>query len=307
MELQEIAAGPGGEHLAPGGLIEHRGDQPVVVELDAQVLILEVARSGLDRRSVGIGPGGHQVVDPVPARRARSPGTGRGRRRAAGSARWRRPGHEPRVSSAGTSASTRPVRAWESEFHTTTGWWRPPRVGPTGQLGQGAIGDALGLTDDLGVVTSGVLVHPVDARSGDDVVELVEEQRAPGRLELLGGVGAPGQARPTARRRAGPARRGGCPAWWRPGWCRCRGGTRGRARPTQTAGSTMLASAWSKKARAPSMVSRGMPSSRPGAGPTRASRRWGRHHRRRSRRGTATGRSARGPGSSPRCGGARRR
>ena len=165
MELQEIAAGPGGEHLAPGRPIEHRGDQPVVVDLDAEVLILEVARSSLDRRSVGVGLGGHQVVDPEPAGRHGGPEQGAAVRkpldRPGGAARVTsrvQPGRHLRRDQAGAEVGERVPH--HDRMVAAAG------VGPTGQLGQGTLGDALGLTDDLGVVTSGVLVHPVDARSG---------------------------------------------------------------------------------------------------------------------------------------------
>ena len=63
-------------------------------------------------------------------------------------------------------------------------------------------------------------------------------------LELVvrvGGAGADGaRSSPTARPRAAGARCGGCPASCGPAWCRCRGGTPGTARPTQTGGVGVL-------------------------------------------------------------------
>jgi hypothetical protein len=70
MQLESIAPGSGGEDLAPGGLVGDRHQQAPVVELDAQVLVLEgVGRGGdpADRcRLAGrqridlVATGGHQ-------------------------------------------------------------------------------------------------------------------------------------------------------------------------------------------------------------------------------------------------------
>ena len=128
--------------------------------------------------------------------------------------------------------------------------------------GPGIVGDdVLAGAQDPGVGAGGVVVDPVDPRSGDDVVELVEEEELPQPLDLGGGV--PGPAAPestTAPHPAGRTRPGGSRAWWRLGWCRCPGAAPGRARPPTRRGRAISASAALKKARGPSMVSRGRPS-----------------------------------------------
>ena len=239
----------------------------------------------VDRRSVGVGPGRPPGRRPGTRRAARWPGTGRGRRQS----RWIGPVDAARVTSRGRARpAPRPrpgsVRRWESELNTTIGWSAAAGVdGPTGELGQGTVGRcARPRPMTSGVVTCGVLVDPVDARSGDDVVELVEEQRA-SRAASSGSAGIVGprarEAHSSASRRANSARRlsrlvarlGGVGA--------AVGLEVELARPRRR-GPRCSASASVKKARAPSMVSRGMPSSRPGAGPTRASHRSG-HPRRR--------------------------
>ena len=87
----------------------------------------------------------------------------------------------------------------------------------------------------LGQVPLRPRVHLADRGAGQDVVEVVEQERLPGLVE-------PGRLarhrRAAARRRAAPARRGGSRAWSAPGSCRCRGGTRSRARPRPPASPT---------------------------------------------------------------------
>ena len=59
-----------------------------------------------------------------------------------------------------------------------------------GDLLEGAGGNAQRGERNLREVALRLLVHPVDARTGKDVVELIEQQRLPQDVQLAGGVGA---------------------------------------------------------------------------------------------------------------------
>src|SRR5438105_10818728 len=57
-------------------------------------------------------------------------------------------------------------------------------------------GDVLGAGNDLPQIVHVVFVNPVDARTGKDVVELVQQRRLPHRFELASGVLVAGSYRP---------------------------------------------------------------------------------------------------------------
>ena len=72
-------------------------------------------------------------------------------------------------------------------------------VTDTGHGGLGGGDDASGGLDHRLELTLGVLVHPVDARAGQDVVELVDEEALPGRLQDPGRVISTHRHRPYLR------------------------------------------------------------------------------------------------------------
>src|SRR5947209_5203303 len=67
------------------------------------------------------------------------------------------------------------------------------------ELGHRTTGDAPGDALYLGVRACRVLVDPVDAGAGDDVVELLEQQQLPGPLHVCAVVSAGRQRSPELR------------------------------------------------------------------------------------------------------------
>ena len=92
--------------------------------------------------------------------------------------------------------------------------------------------------DRLRSLAMGVLVDLGDRGAGQDVVELVEEERLPGGLELVARIGEAVRASREGGEGLGFEQAVLAGAVERldlaPGWSACRGGTPGRARPTQT-------------------------------------------------------------------------
>ncbi len=67
MELEEVAPRSGCQDLASGRLVEDRRQQPLFVELDAEVVVLEGPGVGCDHLG-DVGIGGDEVVDLITAR-----------------------------------------------------------------------------------------------------------------------------------------------------------------------------------------------------------------------------------------------
>ena len=87
----------------------------------------------------------------------------------------------------------------------------PATVPRADQDGLGFGGHPVGHSEHLGVVAAGVVVDPLDAGTGQDVVELLEEQQLPGLVQQLPAIEAR-LRRTTSRPPAAPPRPAGWPA-----------------------------------------------------------------------------------------------
>ena len=186
VQLKHVGAGSGCEHLAVVLFVEDRSEQTGVVPADAQQLVLEPAVG--DRhfgRGASSGPGRPEVDRRVPARRHRDgdqlgPVVSVDLHELVAVARRRVEHDDARPIERGDPLGDCPLRGVD-------------------EIGRERL--------DPGVVAQAVLVRPVDARAGDDVVELVEQQHLPGLVERRGRIPAPVAARRRGRPQLGRAQR----------------------------------------------------------------------------------------------------
>ena len=154
MQLEQVGNPARRHHLSSRGLVPDGSDQPVGVEGDPQVLVLQteaVHFHGWHGPNTGLGHGGRREPH------------GRHIRH-----------HQAAVDLDHLAA--RPGQRVEEHR----------RVAGAGQGRPTALGHAARHPADLGMVPGHVLVHPVDAGPRQDVVELVEQQPLPGPVEIAG-------------------------------------------------------------------------------------------------------------------------
>ncbi len=177
VQLQQIAACAGGQHLAPGGQIPYGREEPVAVHGDAQQAVVEHVRTAL-------GGGGHRVRRVVrPQRRDAERRSGGGQRDfpveqllRAGGGRQRPRG----VRGEGDDLAP-PVR--RGVEHGEPGGVILP-VAPA-QSPYRLRRDLRQLGRHPRVCVAGLAVHPGDGGPGEDVMELVQQHRLPEAVERV--------------------------------------------------------------------------------------------------------------------------
>ena len=167
MQLEKVAARAGREDFSSRLLVVDRREKAVFVPSHAEQTVLHDPAGDRHRFDLGCG----RIVDRPPSARGR-------------------------VDPAGVPvdlndlATRMRVRVEDHQVVTDTGH---------GGLGGGD--DASGRLDHRLELALGVLVHPVDARAGQDVVELVDEEALPGLLQDAGRNGRAGVKAPVLLRR----------------------------------------------------------------------------------------------------------
>src|SRR6185437_2784526 len=148
------------QHLAPDLLVEDRRQQPTLVPLHAEQLVLHRPVRNLDALVVDVGD-------------AYRPTAG-----------WRLDAHRLSVELADLRSRMR-GRVEESMASARAG-----------DDGHGRLADVACALGQLPEIALRLFVDPIDAGAGQDIVELVEQQRLPQGFEVAGGVSPAGGNRP---------------------------------------------------------------------------------------------------------------